>query len=274
MLWDNYGHVDRDIYIYICTLAGKLNALCLQQRDNRIAQLACRRLSSQISRANSFVQYGTNGIFHLLGLSLHVQRVPEHQGHAEDHSHGVGHVFPRQAVQVHSLAMSFYTDAVGTDTYVGAEPCVGSYNPADPHPFKLALGNTPNVPIIEPAWSEIISPKVLSASRTPLRARGFVARINDAESASWCTSCTWGYSSRIVFSTTRRQSRDDASTLALSSEITGQGGLCRWANSAARRVMRWTSGVEYAHGSIAFLSQLVKHPGSTVQQSMALGAGH
>lgn len=117
------------------------------------------------------------------------------------------------------------------ETYVGADPWVGSYRPfvrflvSLGSPSRLALGSTPNVPTMEPAWSEIMSPNVLSAKMTPFNARGLVARISDAESASWCTSFTWGYSVVMVFSTTRRQSRDEASTLALSREMTGQGGL-------------------------------------------------
>jgi hypothetical protein len=130
------------------------------------------------------------------------------------------------------------------DTYVGADPWVGSYRPfvlflvSLGNPSRLALGRTPSVPTIEPAWSEIMSPNVLSARMTPFKARGLVARISDAESASWCTSFTWGYSVVIVFSTTRRHSREEASTLALSREITGHGGLWRRAISADRRVMR------------------------------------
>ncbi len=50
------------------------------------------------------------------------------------------------------------------------------------------------MPTIEPAWSEIISPKVLSARITPFKDLGLVARIKDAESASWWTSLSWGYS--------------------------------------------------------------------------------
>lgn len=70
-----------------------------QRSDNGIAHRGCPCRPSEIRRADSCIQDPAHGLFNPLRFRLHVERVPEHQRHAEDHGHGVGDITVRDSVR-------------------------------------------------------------------------------------------------------------------------------------------------------------------------------
>ena len=89
-----------------------------------------------------------------------------------------------------------------------------------------------------------ISPNMFSVKMTPFNFLGLATIIIAAESTSWCSSLIWGYSLPRSSVTVLRQRREEARTLALSTDVMGKGGLEASATWAATRVMRSTSGTE------------------------------
>ena len=115
----------------------------------------------------------------------------------------------------------------------GAEPWMGSYRPSLPSPSE-ALGSRPSEPARTAASSVRMSPNMFSVTITSNWAACVIRRMA-AESTSWCSSFTSGYSLPISIAILRHR-RDDSSTLALSIDVTS---LRRpRASSNARRTMR------------------------------------
>ena len=110
-------------------------------------------------------------------------------------------------------------------------------------PLRLALGSRPMLPGMTLASSEMMSPKRLLVTTTPLRAVGFLTMIMAALSMSWCSTSRSGNSRANVSFMTARQRRLVASTLALSSDQTFLSPRPR-ARKPARRATRSTSARE------------------------------
>ncbi|KAH3667328.1 hypothetical protein OGAPHI_002977 [Ogataea philodendri] len=137
----------------------------------------------------------------------------------------------------------------------GAEPWHGSYNPnallVSGSEAKEADGSSPKEPGITLASSLMMSPNMLLVTTTPFSLVGDLTRIMAAESISWCCTVSCGNSLEMTLSTVFLHKRDEASTLALSSDHTGSGGSFCKARKAAIRVILSTSATEYVSESLA-----------------------